>query len=1111
MDQIGAKVKREQHEAVKTALVPAVETSQTTVTANMMFKDYIDLTGDEDDDHGFDEPRPIKAELEAIPDVVEVNGCQPSSTQSPKNGEKNTGLGFTDSAPTKAEPKVTPEAENILSSLPKPTGFQDAWDKIDNPGVSAPRPMKAEPEVILEVVEISSPQLKLTKIKDIGGDIDNSDFTEPRPIKADLAVTPDIEGVSGSQPSSTICLDTEDDDLVLLSRANITKELEPRHSEIQSAALIDTISNLDESDAHSTNSDSSESEIDDEDKDKTYEEGHKRSGKKKKMHHRPPAKTAREFFARLQEKQKTCKTKQVSGRGKAPKKSAMKATSDLGTVAQLQQDLVNGESIRDEPTTTMPEMSTHTHAEQLAIMYNSIPAGSDYRRTQTQKRDLRQAKKSFGHRAIKAVNGGWQHRDMETALYNHQLTATQWMMERELVKSGPDGGILADEMGMGKTLMSLACVVGNPPEEAYIKKFGRTTLIIVPNMAVAEQWREEAGKHLKEKVANWVAIYKNPAPSSEAIRLHWLMITTMYEVRQQFNHFEENQAMHNGPSVQRSARMSKKSHQLFDIKWYRVILDEAHAIKNIHSKSKEACCSLKAKYRWALTGTPLSNNTTGKAGARYNKPKRILRTTLMCTEFLPYLRFIGCNIVENATKFKQRYVVDERANNHLQGLIATVMYRRFIKSIFKKLAENLEKETTVKIEKANDESIAHLEAQLKEGILKLHFEQYMLLRMVLSHPYNVENLLRTMASGADIQRLRQDLAAIGQKRTVMEQLFEDKELVEQLEPYRSGVERMKKCAKGALGGHVSFDVCLKLMQIEGDAKASTCACDFEQCGQPVLVTQHSQSMEREVWRALRDKNFKEPGIDYNRVSLPRPHERNGCFILGKTRADTSHIPSSRLTVAMCVLTSWVADFPQDKIMVFTQFIATAKMLGLMLQEANIPFLYYYGCMSPSKKAQALDIFRSETTSKMNVLLVSLRAGGQSLNLACANRIIIIDPWWNVTAEQQAIGRAHRLGQNKECHVVRVWTDADMDEKMLSLQKIKSKEIDYALQDDGHIPMLIDDEQREEIFTVTSKNNGNGKQTAARPARQCKRRSKRQDADSSNKANGDRGNKRRKKC
>ncbi|KAG6006694.1 hypothetical protein E4U21_006769 [Claviceps maximensis] len=495
---------------------------------------------------------------------------------------------------------------------------------------------------------------------------------------------------------------------------------------------------------------------------------------------------------------------------------------------------------------------------------------------------------------------------------------------------------------------------------------------------------------------------------------------------------------------------------------------------------------------------------------------------MMCTEFLPYLKFIGCNNAENKRAFKQEFMSENSENPKF-----------FIKSIFEKLTEDMEKKALVKIEKADDDTGAKLEVHLKRALVQIHIEKMTQLRMVLSHPYNVENLLRTMASDVDIQRLRHALVDIGKKRPVMEQLFENAELVSELKPYSSGVEMMKKCSEGTLGGQVDLEVCLNMMQIGREAKASNCAvcgktpelpvkatncghfycdnCYLNEIENPTVdqsgatLVNHSQSIEREIRKALQDTKFVEPGIDFNHVSLQRPDERNGCFILGQYKKDVAHIPSSRLTVAMCVLGSWVIDHPQDKIMVFTQFIATAKVLGLMLQKAKIPFLYYYGCMSAANKTRALKTFRAENISSgPKVLLVSLKAGGQSLNLACANRIIIIDPWWNVTAEQQAIGRAHRIKQEKECHVVRVWTDSDTDTKIMGLQKVKSEEIDYALQDDGHMPLLLDDEERGELYNfATSEKNGNEEDTAARLPRQGRKRLRRQEADSDKANDGSR--------
>ncbi len=96
-------------------------------------------------------------------------------------------------------------------------------------------------------------------------------------------------------------------------------------------------------------------------------------------------------------------------------------------------------------------------------------------------------------------------------------------------------------------------------------------------------------------------------------------------------------------------------------------------------------------------------------------------------------------------------------------------------------------------------------------------------------------------------------------------------------------------------------------------------------------------------------------------------------------------------------------------------------------------------------------------------VATMQSGGQSLNLTAANRVIIVDPWWNSVQEKQAFCRVVRIGQEKETHLVRVMARAAIDERIDSLQKSKDKEIDHALQDDGHIPAPIDEEALEELL------------------------------------------------
>lgn len=82
----------------------------------------------------------------------------------------------------------------------------------------------------------------------------------------------------------------------------------------------------------------------------------------------------------------------------------------------------------------------------------------------------------------------------------------------------------------------------------------------------------------------------------------------------------------------------------------------------------------------------------------------------------------------------------------------------------------------------------------------------------------------------------------------------------------------------------------------------------------------------------------------------------------------------------------------------------------------------------------------------------------------ANRVIVIDPWWNETAEEQAFARVHRIGQEKSTHMFKIFTRSEVDQVIENMQRDKSAKIAYALQDDGHTPVQLTDEQLGKIFS-----------------------------------------------
>jgi SNF2 family DNA or RNA helicase len=124
----------------------------------------------------------------------------------------------------------------------------------------------------------------------------------------------------------------------------------------------------------------------------------------------------------------------------------------------------------------------------------------DLRATVTDLGKLKLKARSFGLGRCKPADGKWNIKGMKTPLYNHQMMGAAWMLQKEFERAsdggpGDRGGINADEMGMGKTLETLACIVSNPPDEEYKQELGgRTTLIIVPP-AIVHQWVAESKKH----------------------------------------------------------------------------------------------------------------------------------------------------------------------------------------------------------------------------------------------------------------------------------------------------------------------------------------------------------------------------------------------------------------------------------------------------------------------------------------------------------------------------------------------------------------------------------------------------------------------------------------
>lgn len=123
---------------------------------------------------------------------------------------------------------------------------------------------------------------------------------------------------------------------------------------------------------------------------------------------------------------------------------------------------------------------------------------------------------------------------------------------------------------------------------------------------------------------------------------------------------------------------------------------------------------------------------------------------------------------------------------------------------------------------------------------------------------------------------------------------------------------------------------------------------------------------------------------------------------------------------------------QHKMVIFSQFVGMLDLIKERLDEQGITFAYLTG----QTKDREAEVNRFQEDESVRVFLVSLKAGGTGLNLTEADYVILVDPWWNPAVENQAIDRAHRIGQKNKVVAIRLITPNTIEEKMLDLQARK---------------------------------------------------------------------------
>lgn len=299
-------------------------------------------------------------------------------------------------------------------------------------------------------------------------------------------------------------------------------------------------------------------------------------------------------------------------------------------------------------------------SDALKSLMASIPL-EDLRAAKRDRADIIRASKVLGFRTVRRDGeGAWEMKGLTSHLYDYQLTGTAMMHELETGLDKPTGGLMADQMGLGKTVMTIAAMVANRSSAGD----GPKTTLIVAIPALVDQWMEEFEKHLKPGI--FPGIIKHHALSKVAgsgalyiMQTADVVLTTYGEVVKSYPKFsppEDLKTLEEKLSWWDDIWDTTRG-ALHRIHFHRVVLDEAHVIKNHMAQTSVACRALMGKHRWAITGTPIHN---------------------CVQELYPYFKFLRVPHNKSFEIFQKNFCnsADVNCTERLHAILKRILIRR---------------------------------------------------------------------------------------------------------------------------------------------------------------------------------------------------------------------------------------------------------------------------------------------------------------------------------------------------------------------------------------------------------------------------------------------------
>ncbi|PGH16879.1 hypothetical protein AJ79_01523 [Helicocarpus griseus UAMH5409] len=606
------------------------------------------------------------------------------------------------------------------------------------------------------------------------------------------------------------------------------------------------------------------------------------------------------------------------------------------------------------------------------------------------------------------------------------------------------GGLLADMMGLGKTLSILSLVMATHLEsikwevQAVDKRLlnhpaarnVKTTLLVSPLSAVGN-WVGQIKEHLEENALSYYVFHGSSRTEDPTeLSKYDIVITTYSTVLSEL-----------------SGKSSKRgTSPLTRMNFFRIVLDEAHAIREQSAAQSQAIFTLDAQRRWSVTGTPIQNRLEDLASVTkflrlhpYMEKSHFaayIITPFKCEnpKAIPNLRML-------VDSFTLRRVKDRIDLPPRHDKIVTLTFTEQEKM----LHEFFRKESNVMINVIAGENKEKMRGKMYHLVLKA----MMVLRQISAHG-------KELLDQQDRDRFKGQSAndAIDLEETVEEESLTvtEKKAYEMLMLMKeSSADICAKCGNSIAVQSpeetpsdkdpliaamlpcyniVCADCFPPIQQVfdHNAGKHAQLSCAF--CKGLIPIT-YSAITRRglEKFQASQLSTRQNPKQAKKFGQYEGPHT--------KTKALISHLLDS------IEESKKKPDERPIKSIVFSSWTSHLDLIQIALEDNGInSFTRLDGTMSLKQRNSALDAFRDD--DNVTILLATLGAGGVGLNLTAGSKVYIMEPQYNPAAVAQAVDRVHRLGQTREVTTVQFIMKDSIEEKIMQLARKKQEIADLSL-------------------------------------------------------------------